>query len=107
MGNEFDLMNSDKILIFPVSIIGSGKTTLAKILSCACPLSFCHIQSDNMPRKFTAKHFLNHVIDAFDHHQVVFADRNNHLRMHREKLTRAFLEKFPNGLVGIYSMLNS
>lgn len=105
MGDEFDLMNSDKILIFPVSIIGAGKTTLAKILRYVCPFSFCHIQSDNMPRKDTAKHFVNHVIDGFDRHQVVFADRNNHLRMHRERLTQAFLAKYPNGLVGIFYML--
>ena len=94
-------MHSDKILILPVSIIGSGKTTLAKVLSNVCPYSFCHIQNDNMPRKFTAKHFLSHVLKAFETHQVVFADKNNHLGMHREKIAQLFLERYPNGFIGI------
>jgi tRNA ligase len=90
-----------KILILPVAIIGSGKTTLAKVLSDICPLSFCHVQSDNMPRKFTAKHFQKHVLAAFEKHEVVFADKNNHLRMHRERLTQAFVERYPDGLIGM------
>lgn len=93
-------MNSQKILIFPVSIIGSGKTTLARILSNICPLSYCHIQSDNMPRKFAAKHFLNQVLKGFEGHQVVFADKNNHLEIHREKLTQAFVQRYPDGMIG-------
>ncbi len=101
MGGQFDRMISQKILLLPISIIGSGKTTLAKVLSNICPLSFCHIQSDNMPRKFAAKHFQNHVLKAFDRHQVVYADKNNHLEMHRERLTQAFIQRYPDGLIGM------
>lgn len=64
-----------KTLILPISIIGSGKTTLAKVLREIPRVSFSHIHSDDMPRKFTAKHFHRAVVKAFENSRVVFADK--------------------------------
>ena len=91
--------SSQKMLIFPVAIIGAGKSTLAKILMQISPVTIGHVQSDNMPRSNTANHFLKAVMDSFKVHRIVYADKNNHLSIHRAKLATAFRQKYTNGIV--------
>jgi tRNA ligase len=88
-----------KVLIIPIATVGAGKSTLGQLLSQKSPVTFAHIQSDHMPRKYTSKHFVKHLIDAFDKADVVYADRNNHLRQHRKALGQAFRQKYPSGLM--------
>lgn len=88
-----------KILLLPVSIVGSGKSTLGKLLKYVCPVELGHVQSDNMPKRNTANHFVNGVLEAFKSNTVVFADKNNHLFQHRQVLCQKFREKYTNGYI--------
>ena len=89
-----------KILIIPVAIVGSGKTTLARVLSSVSPRSFAHIQSDNVfSKKNAAAQFTKAVIEAFKTHDVVYADKNNHLFQHRQTICREFKQLYPGGSV--------
>ena len=78
--------------------MGAGKSTLGKLLKMICPVKLEHVQSDNMSRN-TANRFINAVLDAFNSHDVVFADKNNHLFQHRQSLAMKFREKYTNGYV--------
>jgi tRNA ligase len=91
--------NGQKILLLPVAIIGAGKSTLARILCKLSPVSFGHIQSDSMPRTNRATHFINAVLESFETNQVVYADKNNHLFIHRQRLVQTFRKKYANGIV--------
>ncbi|RUS12817.1 tRNA ligase kinase domain-containing protein, partial [Endogone sp. FLAS-F59071] len=70
------------------------KTTLSLALKEL--FGFAHIQNDNITQKNTATKFYNTIIDEFKEHDVVIADKNNHLAMHREGLTSAINAKYPN-----------
>ncbi|KAJ1548688.1 hypothetical protein HK405_000609 [Cladochytrium tenue] len=106
------------VLIVPIAIVGLGKTTLGKSLARLLPAhhgayasaSFYHIQSDDSRGK---ANFLKRVSGALsaaatgkrassrgdpDALRVVFADRNNHLPMHRDELTSVFRAAVPAGV---------
>lgn len=73
-------------LIVPISVPGSGKTTLARALGELYP-SFGHPQSDMLTGKRSkAAQFLSLVLQELKDKKVVFADRNNHLFKHRSEL---------------------
>ncbi|KAI0341315.1 hypothetical protein BDW22DRAFT_1358802 [Trametopsis cervina] len=73
-----------KTIIVPVAIPGVGKTTIAVAL--AHLFNFGHTQSDDVPGKKPAPVFLNNVVKLLRDHDVVIADKNNHLRQHRQAL---------------------
>ncbi|KAI9343086.1 RNA ligase-domain-containing protein [Zopfochytrium polystomum] len=88
------------VMLLPVSIVGLGKTTLGKALArllshgatASSPkINVTHVQSDDAGRKPI---FLANVRKATSAagFQIVYADRCNHLAMHRPELVRAFRE---------------
>ncbi|KAI0826327.1 RNA ligase-domain-containing protein [Irpex lacteus] len=79
-----------KTVIVPVAVPGVGKTTIAVAL--ARLFGFGHTQSDDVSGKKAAVTFVNNVSKILETHDVVIADRNNHLRQHRQ----AIREKFKN-----------
>ncbi|KAJ3091591.1 hypothetical protein HK102_014140 [Quaeritorhiza haematococci] len=86
-----------KTLILPIAVIGAGKTTLGLLLNHL--FGSGHIQSDNITAKRAGPVFERTVIDEFRSRDVVYADKNNHLGMHRQNITKAFKAKYPNGFV--------
>ncbi|CAG8749587.1 6379_t:CDS:2, partial [Acaulospora morrowiae] len=83
-----------KTLIFPVATIGCGKTTLSLALSIL--FKFAHIQNDNITGKKARVEFYNNIIEGFGTHDVVIADRNNHLVELRKTLMNAVRGAYPN-----------
>ncbi|KAH7105981.1 RNA ligase-domain-containing protein [Auriculariales sp. MPI-PUGE-AT-0066] len=79
--------------IVPVAVPGSGKTAIAIALSHL--FGFGHTQSDDVKDKKPAPVFLSNVVKAFDHYDVVFADKNNHLLQHRGGLKSALANIHP------------
>lgn len=75
----------DKTLIVPIAVPGCGKTALAVALSQLIP-DLGHTQSDNVQSKKTAPTFLRNIGLELNNHDVVFADRNNHLFKHRNEI---------------------
>ncbi|KAJ3987032.1 RNA ligase [Lentinula detonsa] len=73
-----------KTLIVPVAIPGCGKTTVSVAL--AHIFGFGHTQSDDVHVKKPAPVFLKNVQKLLESHDVVIADKNNHLRQHRTQL---------------------
>ncbi|RPD55632.1 hypothetical protein L226DRAFT_537106 [Lentinus tigrinus ALCF2SS1-7] len=94
-------MKSGKTIIVPVAIPGVGKTTIAVAL--AYLFGFGHVQSDDIKAKKPAPIFIRNVVDALKTHDVVIADKNNHLKQHREQLRDA-ANKFdpPAHLLALY-----
>jgi tRNA ligase len=88
-----------KILILPISIVGSGKTTFGKLIKSVCPVQMAIVQSDNMPKRNTANHFIAGIMEAFKSNSIVFADKNNHLAQHRLTICQKFREKYTDGYV--------
>ncbi|OSD02575.1 hypothetical protein PYCCODRAFT_1389718 [Trametes coccinea BRFM310] len=80
-----------KVIIMPVAIPGVGKTSIAVALSYL--FGFGHVQSDDIQAKKAAPIFLKNVTEALKQHDVVIADKNNHLKQHREQL-REVANKF-------------
>ncbi|KAI0699054.1 RNA ligase-domain-containing protein [Cerioporus squamosus] len=80
-------MKGGKTIIMPVAIPGVGKTTIAVAL--AYLFGFGHVQSDDIRAKKPAPVFIKSVVDALKTHDVVIADKNNHLKQHREQLREA------------------
>ncbi|KAL5521724.1 TRL1 [Sanghuangporus sanghuang] len=76
-----------KTIIVPVAIPGCGKTTLAVALTHL--FGFGHVQSDDIPGKKAAQEFVKRVKKELDTHDVVIADKNNHLVQHRLSLRDA------------------
>ncbi|KAH8089916.1 RNA ligase-domain-containing protein [Cristinia sonorae] len=76
-----------KTIIMPVAIPGSGKTSIAVALKYL--FGFGHTQSDDVKAKKPAPVFLKNVQDLLKTHDVVIADKNNHLRQHRQQLRDA------------------
>ncbi|KAJ6514178.1 RNA ligase [Mycena vitilis] len=73
-----------KTIIVPVAIPGCGKTAVAVAL--AYIFKFGHTQSDDVHAKKSAPVFIKNVVDLLKTHDVVIADKNNHLQQHREAL---------------------
>ncbi|KAI9458131.1 tRNA ligase kinase domain-containing protein [Lactarius psammicola] len=76
-----------KTIIMPVAIPGVGKTTIAVAL--AELFQFGHTQSDDVRAKRRGPAFIQNVTKLLRSHDVVIADKNNHLRMHRRALRDA------------------
>ncbi|KAJ1305166.1 hypothetical protein OPQ81_000197 [Rhizoctonia solani] len=83
---------SHKTIIMPVAIPGSGKTAVALALKHI--YGFGHTQSDDIKQKRTGPQFVKNVVELFQSHDVVFADRNNHIRHLRDSLKEEFKEKY-------------
>ncbi|KAJ3027285.1 hypothetical protein HDV00_011273 [Rhizophlyctis rosea] len=88
---------TNKVLILPIACIGAGKTTLGRILKNLYP-SVEHIQSDNVLAKKRGA-FEREVMNALEHCDVVIADKNNHMSMHRRDITRDFKWRYPDGKI--------
>ncbi|KAI6101536.1 RNA ligase-domain-containing protein [Pisolithus croceorrhizus] len=73
-----------KTIIVPVAIPGCGKTAVSVAL--AHLFGFGHTQSDDVHVKKPAPHFVKNVAALLKDHDVVIADKNNHLRQHRTAL---------------------
>ncbi|OBZ77669.1 tRNA ligase 1 [Grifola frondosa] len=76
-----------KTIIVPVAIPGVGKTTIAVAL--VHLFNFGHTQSDDINAKKAAPAFIKNVVNLLKTHDVVIADKNNHLRQHRQQLRDA------------------
>ncbi|KZT07913.1 uncharacterized protein LAESUDRAFT_724384 [Laetiporus sulphureus 93-53] len=76
-----------KTIILPVAVPGVGKTTIAVALSHL--FGFGHTQSDDIASKKAAPIFVKNVVNLLKTHDVVIADKNNHLRQHRKQLRDA------------------
>ncbi|KAJ7732925.1 RNA ligase-domain-containing protein [Mycena maculata] len=76
-----------KTIIVPVAIPGCGKTAVAVALSHI--FGFGHTQSDDVNAKKAAPVFIKNVTELLKTHDVVIADKNNHLQQHREQLRAA------------------
>ncbi|GJJ07053.1 hypothetical protein Clacol_001252 [Clathrus columnatus] len=81
----------EKTVIVPIAIPGCGKTSIAVALKHL--FNFGHTQSDDVKAKRPAPIFLKNVADLLRKHDVVIADKNNHLGQHRSTLREA-LTKF-------------
>ncbi|KAI6025548.1 RNA ligase-domain-containing protein [Pisolithus marmoratus] len=73
-----------KTIIVPVAIPGCGKTAVSVALTHLW--GFGHTQSDDVHGKKSASVFIKNVAALLKNHGVVIADKNNHLRQHREAL---------------------
>ncbi|KAG9311929.1 RNA ligase-domain-containing protein [Chiua virens] len=82
-----DTREFGKTLIVPVAIPGCGKTSVSVAL--ANLFTFGHTQSDDVQAKKHGPTFIKNVVNLFEKHDVVIADRNNHLQRHREALRDA------------------
>ncbi|KAH9477342.1 Autophagy-related protein 18 [Psilocybe cubensis] len=74
----------EKTIIVPVAIPGSGKTAVSIALSHL--FGFAHTQSDDIQVKKAGPAFIRNVRSLLDQHDVVIADKNNHLTQHRDAL---------------------
>ncbi|KAF8650291.1 hypothetical protein AX16_005319, partial [Volvariella volvacea WC 439] len=73
-----------KAIIVPVAIPGCGKTSVSVAL--AHLFGFGHTQSDDVKAKKPAPVFIQNVANLLETYDVVIADKNNHLRQHRDQL---------------------
>ncbi|KAF8520871.1 RNA ligase-domain-containing protein [Hysterangium stoloniferum] len=89
-----------KAIVVPVAIPGCGKTSISVALTHL--FDFGHTQSDDVKAKKPAPIFLKNVGQLLKKHDVVIADKNNHLAMHRSSL-RDIVNKFspPGRLVAL------
>ncbi|KAL0957939.1 hypothetical protein HGRIS_000120 [Hohenbuehelia grisea] len=76
-----------KTIIVPIAIPGSGKTAVSVAL--AHLFGFGHTQSDDVRNKKPAPFFIKNVVKLLNRHDVVIADKNNHLIKHRQSLRQA------------------
>ncbi|GAA93789.1 uncharacterized protein L969DRAFT_84766 [Mixia osmundae IAM 14324] len=86
-GNAHKTASGDalvKTIIAPIAVQGSGKTSLGVALSEL--YGWAHVQSDNAPGKKSASYYQTSIADALRTNDVVYADRNNHLKQHREEI---------------------
>ncbi len=84
---------ANKTLLIPIGFIGCGKTTIGLVLGKL--YGFGHVQNDNIAGKNTGERFHNEILLAFNRHDTVYADRNNHLRQHRSTLCKAIAAQYP------------
>ncbi|GAA5899650.1 hypothetical protein JCM8208_000617 [Rhodotorula glutinis] len=93
----------DKTLIVPVAIQGCGKTALGLELSHL--FGWGHVQSDDFLQKKPAPHFLRAVKDNLSKHDVVYADKNNHIVKHREDLVQLAASLDPQHKVRLVALV--
>ena len=74
-----------KTLVVPIAVPGCGKTVLGVALRHLFP-EIGHTQSDDVQSKKTARVFLENIEAELQKHDVVIADRNNHLFKHRDEI---------------------
>ncbi|EIW74468.1 RNA ligase [Coniophora puteana RWD-64-598 SS2] len=82
-----------KTVIVPVAIPGCGKTAVA--VGLVHLFGFGHVQSDDIRAKKPAPIFIRRVMESLNLHDVVIADKNNHLRQHRTELRTACSARSP------------
>lgn len=90
--------NFDRVLLVPIGIPGCGKTTLAIALQSL--INCKHTQSDDITTKKTGPAFIENVKELLiqdSGSRVVIADKNNHLKNHREALV-ALTSKLKDGM---------
>ncbi|KAF5322963.1 hypothetical protein D9611_009320 [Ephemerocybe angulata] len=79
-----------KTVIAPIAVPGCGKTAVS--LALAHLFGWGHTQSDNVQgKKKSAVTFLKNVEKELETHDVVIADKNNHLKQHRAQLRDTIL----------------
>ncbi|EIW73483.1 hypothetical protein TREMEDRAFT_20952, partial [Tremella mesenterica DSM 1558] len=93
-----------KWIIVPVAVPGCGKTMVGVALKEM--FGFTHTQSDDVRSNKTAPTFLKNIADLLKTHDVVYADRNNHIDKHYDELSNftekhKFLKSFDIHLIGI------
>ncbi|KAF9003365.1 RNA ligase [Cyathus striatus] len=76
-----------KTIIVPIAIPGCGKTAVA--VSLKELFGFAHTQSDDVLIKKAGPAFIKNVTSLLEMNDVVIADKNNHLKMHRQALRDA------------------
>lgn len=74
----------EKTLIVPMAVPGCGKTAICVALRHL--FGWAHTQSDDVQTKRTGPGFLKNVEKELLAHNVVLADRNNHLLKHRNEM---------------------
>ncbi|KAJ1845934.1 trna ligase, partial [Coemansia sp. RSA 2708] len=108
-GNEEDMYEQisqicgeTKVLLLPVGSIGCGKTTASLALSKL--FGFAHVQGDDMAAVKNARGaFQQAVLEGFDGHKFVVADRCNHIRNLRQALTSEIQTELVNcRIVALY-----
>jgi tRNA ligase len=86
-----------KIVLLPVATIGSGKTVFGGV--CKRLFNAAHIQNDNITRRRNKNNpyhpFTEAVLEALKTNDIVYADRNNHLRFLRKDVTYAVKSVYP------------
>ncbi|KAH9965570.1 RNA ligase-domain-containing protein [Lactifluus volemus] len=82
-----------KTIIVTVAVPGVGKTAISVALSNL--FCFGHTQSDDIRAKKRGPPFIQNVKTLLRDHEVVIADKNNHLRKHRDDLKDAFKDMHP------------
>ncbi|KAJ7268196.1 RNA ligase-domain-containing protein [Mycena haematopus] len=82
-----------KTIIVPVAIPGCGKTAVSVAL--VHIFGFGHTQSDDVRAKKAAPIFIKNVTTLLKTHDVVIADKNNHLTQHRTALRAAVAGRSP------------
>ncbi|KAI0260323.1 RNA ligase-domain-containing protein [Gloeopeniophorella convolvens] len=86
-GTPADGKKFGKTIIMPIAIPGVGKTSIA--IALIELFGFGHTQSDDIRAKKPAPIFIRNVKDLLNVHDVVIADKNNHLKKHRAELRDA------------------
>ncbi|CAD6905264.1 unnamed protein product [Tilletia controversa] len=86
----------DKTLIVPIGVPGSGKTSL--FIALREIFQWGHTQSDDVQTKKTGPQFLVNIEKELAKHDVVIADRNNHLFKHRDEIVGVVNEVQKRGL---------
>ncbi|KAJ1668805.1 trna ligase [Coemansia sp. RSA 1813] len=85
---------SKKTLIMPIATAGCGKTTISLVLSKL--FGFGHVQSDNITTKKSPRDVFHRVVlNEFDSHNFVIADRSNHIPELRKSLRDSVWEELP------------
>ncbi|KAJ3411002.1 hypothetical protein HDV05_002910 [Chytridiales sp. JEL 0842] len=74
---------SEPLILLPISIVGMGKSTLGRVLAALFPNRITHIQSDDSKKRTG---FLAQIPTRLKKFQIVYADKCNHLKIHREDI---------------------
>lgn len=77
----------NKYIIIPIATVGCGKTTIAKALTHLFPWG--HIQNDNIGSKDKTG-LVNSCLKELETKDLVFCDRNNHMKRERQQLFDQF-----------------
>jgi len=85
--------NFGKTVIMPIAVPGVGKTSISVAL--VDLFRFGHTQSDDIRAKKAGPPFIQSVKKLLREHDVVIADKNNHLHKHREDLRDAIKGMHP------------